>query len=115
MREDEIPLPIHSLAEDMYRYLTLTYEKEVTSATQIANSLWINKSMLSEKDLRQTTADLLAEKYMVSSYVRDFGKKSTQEDMSDWVIQYTKGLLGGREGDFELGQETAMTLLSTVY
>ena len=115
MREDEIPLPIHSLAEDMYRYLTLTYEKEMTSATQIANSLWINEDMLSEKDLRQTTADLLAEKYMVSTYVRDFAKKSTREDMSDWVIQHTKGLLGGRNGDFELGQETAMTLLSTVY
>ena len=107
--------PIDSLAEDMYRYLTLTYEKELTSTTQIANSLWLNKNFLDEKDLRQTTADLLAEKYMVSSYVRDFDKKSTAEDMSDWVLQHTKGLLGGREGDFELSGDTAMTLLSTVY
>ena len=106
---------IDSLADDMYRYLTLTYQKEVTSATQIANSLWLNENFLDEKDLRQTTADLLAEKYMVSSFVRDFRKKSTEKDMSDWVLQYTKGLLGGREGDFDLNDDTAMTLLSTVY
>ena len=107
--------PIDSLADDMYRYLNLTYEKELTSTTQIANSLWLNENFLDEKDLRQTTADLLAEKYMVSSYVRDFDKKSTAEDMSDWVLQYTKGLLGGREGDFDLSGDTAMTLFSTVY
>ncbi len=107
--------PIDSLADDMYRYLTLTYEKEIASATQIANSLWLNKDFLQKEDLRQTTADLLAEKYMVSSYVRDFSKKSTEKDMSDWVLQYTKGLLGGREGDFDLNENTAMTLLSTVY
>lgn len=115
MRDGEVPEPITSLAEDMYRYLTLTYEKELTSATQIANSLWLNEFFLSKEDLRQATADLLAEKYMVSSYVRDFRKKSTAEDMSDWVLQYTKGLLGGREGDFELDENTAMTLFSTVY
>jgi len=115
MWDGEVPGPITGLAEDMYRYLTLTYEKELTSATQIANSLWLNQKFLSEKDLRQTTADLLAEKYMVSSYVRDFGKRSTKEDMSDWVLQYTKGLLGGREGDFDLSEDTAMTLFSTVY
>lgn len=107
--------PIDSLADDMYRYLALTYEKELTSATQIANSLWLNTDFVSKEDLRQTTADLLAEKYMVSSYVRDFGKKSTKEDMSDWVLQYTKGLLGGRKGDFDLDENTAMTLFSTVY
>jgi len=107
--------PIDSLADDMYRYLTLTYEKEVTNATQIANSLWINNEMLDRESLCQTTADLLAEKYMVSSYVRNFSKRSTVEDMSDWVLQYTKGLLGGREGDFDLDENTAMTLLSTVY
>ncbi len=115
MWDGEVPQPIASLADDMYRYLTLTYEKELTSATQIANSLWLNQEFLSEKDLCQITADLLAKKYMVSSYVRDFGKKSTAEDMSDWVLQYTKGLLGGREGDFDLDENTAMTLFSTVY
>ncbi len=115
MREGETPQPITGLAEDMYRYLTLTYEKEFTSATQIANSLWLNDRLLTQKDLRQTTADLLAEKYMVSTYVRDFRKKSAAEDMSDWVLKHTKGLLGGREGDFELDENTAMTLLSTVY
>lgn len=111
----EISHPIPSLADDMYRYLTLTYQKGLTATTQIANSLWINSEMLDREDLRQTTADLLAEKYMVSTYLRDFRKKSTEKDMSDWVLQYTKGLLGGREGDFQLGESTAMTLLSTVY
>ncbi|MBP3700982.1 MAG: hypothetical protein J6I64_03750, partial [Lachnospiraceae bacterium] len=92
-----------------------TYEKENTSSTQVANSLWLDKSLLSEQDIRQTTADLLAEKYMVSTYVRDFGQKSTEGDMSDWVLKHTKGLLGGREGDFALDENTVMTLLSTVY
>ncbi len=77
----------------------------------LANSLWLDDSLLYRAD----TAQLLAQDYYASVYHGDLGTEKMNQALQQWLNDNTGGLLREQAADMTLDPGTLMALASTIY
>lgn len=101
----------------LYRSLNKQYTAEgyfgsekVVSFSKTANSIWVNEGTTVNK----SCIDALSQKYYAYSYSADFAydNANANKAVSHFVKEQTNGLI---DTDFELDEQTAFTLINTLY
>lgn len=87
------------------------YQADGTTASVLANSLWLDNGY----DFDQSTADTLADSYYASVFTGDLGTEEMDQLLRDWLNEQTSGLLKDAVQDVSLDPHTVFTLASTVY
>ena len=87
------------------------YRQDGTTASVMANSLWLNKKVR----FVQKTMDTLAQNYYASSYQGEMGSEEFNQALRDWLNEQTGGLLEEYTAGMELPADTILALASTLY
>ena len=101
---------VREMAEALWM---LSYEPGEKGTTMLANSIWFRSDYTPV--LKENTVKTLAEKYRVSTYSGRFLDEAYVAAMKDWVHEYTNGFLKDLELDWEMDEDTAFEILSTIY
>jgi len=87
------------------------YRSDGTTASLLANSLWLNKDYF----YNVFTANTLADRYYASVYQGDLGSAEMNEALRSWLSEQTQGLLDNYINNISMDRDTALALASTVF
>ena len=102
---------LQKINHDLFNCL---YSDKEDTYLKLINSLWIDDKYLSEPfKIKSEKADTLAEKYFVSSFVRDFADQAQCDEITAWIKENTSGKL---EPKFEADEDDdeAMKIINTI-
>lgn len=102
---------IEALREEASILWNGTYQDDGAGVTVLANSLWMNE----DADYVQETVDILAGEHHASSFRGEMGSEDYNEALRTWIDQQTGGLLTDRVQGVELGADTILALVSSIY
>jgi len=101
---------VREMAEALWM---LSYEPGEKGTTVLANSIWFRNDYTPV--LVEKTMKTLAEKYRVSTYSGRFTDEAYVAAMKEWVHEQTNGLLRDLKLDWEIDEDTAFEIISTIY
>ena len=104
---------VESLRENSYILWRQMYSDDGHTTSILANSLWLNENCA--KNYKQSTFDILKDKYFASAYSGDFTKEQYITTIRDWINEQTGGLLKDNVEKLNFSPETVMALVSTIY
>lgn len=87
------------------------YRSDGTTASLLANSLWLNEDYY----YNVFTANTLADRYYASVYQGDLGSAEMNEALRSWLSEQTQGLLDNYINNISMDRDTALALASTVF
>ena len=87
------------------------YQDDGSTASLLANSLWLRDSMT----YSQETLDRLAADYYASSFSGEMGSEEYDQALRDWLNEQTRGLLAEQAGGLSMDPDTVLALASTIY
>jgi len=90
---------------NLYRRL---YTDNKIGKLKIGNSLWMDKSIIWEKDFIKNAA----ENFYAHSFSMDFSDTKTGQSMAKWISDNTNGTLNP---EVKIGSEQILSILNTVY
>ena len=99
---------LRTRAGDLWRSC---YQDDGTTATILANSLWLRDDMT----YSQETLDTLAKDYYASAFSGEMGSEDYNQALRDWINAQTEGLLAEQANGLEMDPATVLALASTIY
>ena len=87
------------------------YLADGSSATVLANSLWLRDGLIYKEETIQT----LAGNYFASVFQGPLGSPEMNQALQDWINLQTQGLLKEHVGQLQMDPNTVLALASTVY
>lgn len=102
---------IKTLRKDAENLWNASYRDDGTSASILANSVWLNDKI----NFNQKTMDTLADKYFASSYRGIMGGEEFNKALQDWINAQTGNLLQEQTENIKMDPSTVMSLVSAIY
>ena len=100
-----------TLREHIHALWNANYYSAKSAESLLGNSLWLSNRESYNEDLMKT----LAEYYHASSFSGTMGSENYNQELRNWVNEYTKDLLKDSVQDMKLETDTVMDLISTIY
>ncbi len=99
---------LRSQASDLWN---ANYKDDGMVTSILASSLWLNQDI----KFNQSTLNLLAAKYLASTYQGEMGSDSFNKELQNWLNEQTGGLLKEQASSVELSPDTILALATTIY
>ncbi len=87
------------------------YFHEDAVASEMANSLWLNKDLWYKEDLLKE----LSNTYYTSSFVGEMGDSAYNALLQNWINEKTRGLLQEQVAGVQMEPSAVLNLVSTIY
>lgn len=100
-----------TLREHIHALWNANYYSADSAESLLGNSLWLSNRESYNEDLLKT----LAEYYYASSFSGTVGAENYNQELRNWVNEYTKDLLKDSVQDMKLDADTVLDLISTIY
>ena len=102
---------IEQLRDQAAKIWGLCYKDDGREKTVLGNSLWLNDTL----SYRSETVQRLADSYYASAFRGEMGSDKYNSLLQKWINDMTGGLLADQVKNIELGPDTALALISTVW
>ena len=102
---------IEQLRDQASKIWGLCYKDDGREKTVLGNSLWLSNAL----SYRTGTVQRLADSYYASAFRGEMGSEKYNSLLQKWINDMTGGLLADQVKNIELGPDTALALVSTVW
>lgn len=100
-----------TLREHIHALWNANYYESSSATSLLGNSVWLNNRVDYNEDLLKT----LAKYYYASSFSGTMGSENFNQEIRNWVNEYTKDLLKDSVQDIKMYPDTVMDIISTIY